>query len=717
MNNTFRRHAVLLSAALLIMPIGGIYAAAPTYNLVDLGTLGGDGSNAFAIASNGAVVGMSLVASETAIERSHGFLWLPPNRMTDIGTLGGVKSQAEAVNGLGQVTGWSLTSDHHKHAFLWSNDGSPPTDLGTLGGDVSLGFGINDSGTVVGASHTTLGSFILHAFTWSAGHMTDLGTLGGRDSAARAINNSGDIAGYSSTTTHGYHACLWKNGQMTDLGTLGGSESCAFAINASGAIVGDSLIDAMGDLRHAFLWNGKMVDLAPFHSGFSSARGINSSGDVVGYAQLPSGAYRAFLYRQGTVYDLNNLLNEPTNTTVTYAYGIDDAGQICGIAMINGAPHAVLLTTTSPPTVKTAASAMPNPVTGTTTTLSAFGSDAGAGGEPALTYTWAVTSGPPGVTFSANGTNAARCSKATFTEAGAYTFAVSIANEFGQTVISSVNVTVNQTPRSITVAPGPSLTLGPPLPKTQQFTATAGDQFGNPLSPQPAISWSLGAGSVGSIGTTSGIYHSGSVDGSATVKAKAGAISAAVTVWVNPPVTVANAAAANPNSATGTTTILSALGAYAGAGGAAGLTYTWSVIGPGAVAYSANGTNAAQNTTATFTEAGSYAFTVTIAGPYTSTTSSVTVTVNQTLTSIAVTPGPTLTINPPLRQAQQFTASALDQFGNALSTLPTIAWGLAPGSVGSISTGGLYHSGSVAGSASIRAQSSGVMGTCVVTVN
>ena len=53
-----------------------------------------------------------------------------------------------------------------------------------------------------------------------------------------------------------------------------------------------------------------------------------------------------------------------------------------------------------------------------------------------------------------------------------------------------------------------------------------------------------------------------------------------------------------------------------------------------------NGSNAAKNTTATFSKAGNYTFQVTITDPGGLTaTSSVSVTVNQTLTSVAVKPG------------------------------------------------------------------------------
>jgi hypothetical protein len=60
-----------------------------------------------------------------------------------------------------------------------------------------------------------------------------------------------------------------------------------------------------------------------------------------------------------------------------------------------------------PPTVVVAASANPNPVTGTTTSLSVLGAD--DGGEGNLTYTWSTTGTPPApVSFSVNGTNGAR---------------------------------------------------------------------------------------------------------------------------------------------------------------------------------------------------------------------------------------------------------------------------------------------------------------------
>ena len=120
-----------------------------------------------------------------------------------------------------------------------------------------------------------------------------------------------------------------------------------------------------------------------------------------------------------------------------------------------GAPNAAA------PTVAVPAAATPATVTGTTTDLTVLGVD--EAGESNLTYTWSTTGTPPAtVTFSANGTNAAKDTIATFSKAGDYSFTVTITNALGYHVNSNVDVTVNQTltgtnatisPAAMTVAP------------------------------------------------------------------------------------------------------------------------------------------------------------------------------------------------------------------------------------------------------------------------
>jgi Ca2+-binding RTX toxin-like protein len=147
-----------------------------------------------------------------------------------------------------------------------------------------------------------------------------------------------------------------------------------------------------------------------------------------------------------------------------------------------------------------------------------------------LTYTWTVTSAPSGAatpTFSANGTNAAQNSTATFYQAGSYTFQATIKNLSGLTATSSVGVTVSQTFSSVALSPA-SVTLA--LNATQQFTATASDQFAKPMATQPAFTWTLtGIGTLSS----AGLYTAPASTGSASVKATSGSFSSTAAVTVS----------------------------------------------------------------------------------------------------------------------------------------------------------------------------------------
>jgi hypothetical protein len=135
--------------------------------------------------------------------------------------------------------------------------------------------------------------------------------------------------------------------------------------------------------------------------------------------------------------------------------------------------------------------------------------------------------------FSGNGTNASKNTRATFYAAGNYTFQMTITDASGRTVASSVVVTVNQTQSSIGVSPA-SVTM--PNGTTQQFSASALDQFGNAMATQPSFAWSIDTGGIGSV-SSAGLHTSpASGTGTATVRATAGSMSgtAAVTVATVP---------------------------------------------------------------------------------------------------------------------------------------------------------------------------------------
>jgi hypothetical protein len=172
-----------------------------------------------------------------------------------------------------------------------------------------------------------------------------------------------------------------------------------------------------------------------------------------------------------------------------------------------------------------------------------------------------------------------------------------------------------------------------------------------------------------------------------------------------PQVVVQAHASASP--VTGTSTVLSVQGTDAA--GASRLTYTWSVAsepaGSLAPSFSSNGTNAAQSVTATFHDAGTYSFLVTLKDPAGLTaTSRVTVTVNQTQTYLTLSPG---NVSLADGRTQQFTAVALDQFGNALAHQPAWIWSLTSGAGTAGRTGVYAAPASGSGSSVVRVSSGG----------
>ena len=181
----------------------------------------------------------------------------------------------------------------------------------------------------------------------------------------------------------------------------------------------------------------------------------------------------------------------------------------------------------------------------------------------------------------------------------------------------------------------------------------------------------------------------------------------------NSPPTVATPASATPNSVTGTTTALAVLGADS-ALGEASLTYTWAATvlpnGAAAPVFSINASNAAKNTTATFSKAGSYTFQATITDTFGLwITSAVNVTVNQTLAGVSVSPA---IANITAAGTQQFTVASVDQFGNPMSSQPSWTWSLI--GEGSLSAGGLYLPPYATGSATVQATSGTLTGTATV---
>jgi probable HAF family extracellular repeat protein len=361
----------------------------PGYRVIDLGTLGGAGTNSagFGMNETGWVAGSSnLVANGP----QHAFLWRR-DHMIDLGTLGGPNSGASVVNARGEVALSSETEilDPYNEDFcaspnthyqciagIWNHGKLQALPL-LMQGHNSQAYGINDQGRVSGFAETDreeaegycatpFQRFDYKAVIWEPnGDIRELEPLSGDTvSFSWGINRHGQAIGGSGSCSDTIlppnvpsspHAVLWeKDRTPVDLGSLGTPPAgtpplnIASAINNRGEVVGGSLVK--DGTVHQFLWTSDtgMQDLGTFPGAlatvFPCCNTINDSRQIVGFTIDQGGNSRAILWQNYIWMDLNNLIPKHSGWTLQAAESINDAGQITGFGVINGEVHAFLAT-------------------------------------------------------------------------------------------------------------------------------------------------------------------------------------------------------------------------------------------------------------------------------------------------------------------------------------------------------------------------------------
>jgi probable HAF family extracellular repeat protein len=353
-------------------------SAAVEYQVVDLGTLGGTRSTAQGINDRGQVVGWS----KDEAGRTQAFLW-QNGTMAGLGFLpGGTSSVANAINNDGAVTGYSYVSPTNYHAFLYISNNL--TDIGTLGGPNSQGRGINSRGDIVGSSWLATNSpnnSDPETFIWRHNQFIHIPPFGGNDRSCDGygINHEGRISGISFLYSPNprWWGYVWhdSNGngsnewsEMKLLGSLapkdsGGEYSGANDLNDIGQVVGwTGITSVKPDPVHAFLitasneqWkipdssinpaNALMQDLGALESptNSSSAKAINNQTWIVGSSSTSSGTNQAFLWRNGVMTNLNQLIVPSSGWVLTNATGINEHNEIVGSGLYQGQQRAFLL--------------------------------------------------------------------------------------------------------------------------------------------------------------------------------------------------------------------------------------------------------------------------------------------------------------------------------------------------------------------------------------
>jgi probable HAF family extracellular repeat protein len=343
------------------------------YRVFNLGTLGGTSSAGNTINNLSFAMGSANLPGDTT---EHATVWLYGLKF-DLGTLGGPNSDVVFPNrnDRGEIVGISDTSAIDPLGEHWSCSAFFPTVTGhiclgfvwqwgemtplpTLGGNNGFAAAVNNRGQVVGWAENTVHDSTcvspqvlqFEAVVWGpeTGQLQQLHPFhGDQDGAATAINDHGQVVGISGTCDvavgafSAKHALLWEDGKVINLGSLGGAGwNTPVSINNKGEVAGFS--DLPGDVSggvlspnfHAFLWTKEhgMQDLGTLPGdSLSEATGINDKGQIVGVSYPSS---HAFIWQDGVMIDLNNLIPSGSPLALISTGDINDRGEITGQACV-----------------------------------------------------------------------------------------------------------------------------------------------------------------------------------------------------------------------------------------------------------------------------------------------------------------------------------------------------------------------------------------------
>lgn len=298
----------------------------------------------------------------------------------------GYKVNARGINNMSQVVGTATVShlNDHQRAVLFSGGSvrqlhDSLEGLGDGGIVHSHAWGINDDGTVVG-TFSDMGPDDEKTFVLKDGKATlieqrfgrainNKGQIGGggwvrdpdgsvlqlrafknQNMGVSALNNSGSVAGNADMdpdrSVFEIRAFRTKPGQPLDLAKdilQYAGETKAADINDKGQVAGHGKNINGGIVP--IIWDASGVAVEQDTPLGGEAYAINNAGIAVGLMRTSSGPTRAAMYAGGAGIDLNTLVPAGTNLRLTRALGINDLGQITGVATntTTGVGHAFLL--------------------------------------------------------------------------------------------------------------------------------------------------------------------------------------------------------------------------------------------------------------------------------------------------------------------------------------------------------------------------------------
>jgi probable HAF family extracellular repeat protein len=217
--------------------------------------------------------------------------------MIDLGTLGGSHSVAYAINKSGEVAGSSGSASGEAHAVLWTDGRTVDLTVGSGGRDLcgchGIALDVNDHGQVVGFEYRFLppgppyyGALLADALLWANGTRTLIAA--GDDSSsyiARRIGERGEVSGTRTANLPGglAYGFFWEAGALVEW-TLGSWWLSTDAMNKVGQVVGAGRTPDGG--LHGYVWQGGR--LTDFGEEITEVSDINEQGLVVGTLSFDS---------------------------------------------------------------------------------------------------------------------------------------------------------------------------------------------------------------------------------------------------------------------------------------------------------------------------------------------------------------------------------------------------------------------------------------------
>lgn len=332
----------LIGAALGIVLAAG---AAQAQQVVLLPSLSGAGAIASDINDAGEVVGQSVAPISGALVAVR---WDASHVPSNVGMLAGhVNAEAYAINNNGEIVGYSEDANGARHATYWDGVGGM-IDMHTAmsASGSSIPWDISDNGLVVGQASINPG--LPKGFVWEVGTSGQVagGLSGYMSSRNLAVNNVGVIVGSSfffGDPDDAHRATPDGRGgwDSVQIGPMGFEFTVAHGISDNGTTVGYTTYNSTTTGWNAVIFEGDndvfVIGTLP-DLDTSEAYGVNDNGVVVGQAFDGSGMGldpRAFVYYQGVLRDLNDLLDANSDFDVLLgATAVNASNDIVGFGRL-----------------------------------------------------------------------------------------------------------------------------------------------------------------------------------------------------------------------------------------------------------------------------------------------------------------------------------------------------------------------------------------------